>query len=223
MRRKFHIPKNTIGVYVIKCKINNKRYVGASVEVSGRLSQHFANRTCEKYKHLDLYSDILEYGFENFEFGLLSECSREGLLNEEQKYYDLLNPEYNIVRPCENMFKNSEVTKRASNASNDENHVEARKIKYNSTQYVEMFRTIHVDKMKPVEILKDGIVVKRCISLQEASRWITENTKYVGKNKTIKIKMVCDGERKNAYGYNFRYSTKSVTTIPKGSTVTIDT
>ena len=33
------------------------------------------------------------------------------------------------------------------------------------------------------------------ISLQEASRYITENTNFKGKNKTSKIKAVCDGER----------------------------
>ena len=68
-----------------------------------------------------------------------------------------------------------------------------------------MFRKMHTDKMKPVEMISEGLVIKDFISIQEASRYITETTDFKGKNKTSKIKLVCDGERKKAFGYNWRY------------------
>ena len=39
-----------------------------------------------------------------------------------------------------------------------------------------------------------------------SSVYITENTNYKGKNKTSKIKAVCDGERTSAYGYQWEYN-----------------
>ena len=68
-----------------------------------------------------------------------------------------------------------------------------------------MFRKMHTDKMKPVEMISEGLVIKDFISIQEASRYITETTDFKGKNKTSKIKLVCDGERKKAFVYNWRY------------------
>lgn len=55
-------------------------------------------------------------------------------------------------------------------------------------------------------MIKDGLVVEKFISIQEASRYISKNYSYIGKNKTSKIKDVCDGNRRTAYGFVWRYS-----------------
>lgn len=217
----YKVPILTCGVYSIRCKVNSKQYIGASVNVANRLSQHF--RIAKNYNHLPLYADILKYGRDNFEFELLEQCERETMLEREQYYYDLLQPEYNLVRPCECMFKDETVRNLSSEKAKDKTIVLQRKMKYNTSEYKELFRSFTKNKMRSVVMFKDNKPLLWFESIQEASRWVTANTNFKGKNKTSKIKSVCDGERPTAYGYKFKYSTESVTTIPKGSTPTIDT
>ena len=79
------------------------------------------------------------------------------------------------------------------------------KEKYNCDEYKSYFRTMHKDKMKPVEMLSNGIVINDFISIRDAARWCDDNTTYKAKSKASKIKDVCDGNRKTAYGYSWRY------------------
>ena len=89
-----------------------------------------------------------------------------------------------------------------------------RKALFNSPEYVELFRNMHTEKMKPVTMTDlEGNYIDNFISMQAASRWLDENTVYKGKNKTSKIKEVADGERRMSYGFEFYYTNKSVETI----------
>lgn len=193
------------GVYKITNMINGKFYIGASVDIDMRYTTHMG-RDARKYKYHPFYIDIVEFGKENFKIEILEECDRNKLLVREQFYYDELNPDYNIVRPAENNFIYKEVQERATKNSNTPELVEKRRELYNSPEYQQLFRTMHTSKMKPVDMINDNEIIKSFISIQEASRYITENSKYKGKNKTSKIKAVCDGERNSAYGYEWRYS-----------------
>ncbi|WP_165571661.1 hypothetical protein, partial [Cytobacillus praedii] len=103
-------------------------------------------------------------------------------------------------------FIYKEVQEKATKNSNTPELVEKRKKLFNSPQYQELFRTMHTSKMKPVDMIENNEIIKSFISMQEASRYITDNSNYKGKNKTSKIKAVCDGERKSAYGFEWRYS-----------------
>ena len=42
-------------------------------------------------------------------------------------------------------------------------------------------------------------------SLSDCARWLNANSKFQSKNKVSKIKAVCDGERKKAFGYYYYY------------------
>ncbi|MGM9986342.1 MAG: GIY-YIG nuclease family protein [Bacillaceae bacterium] len=193
------------GVYKVVNKLNNKLYIGSSVDISSRYSTHIG-RDARKYIDHPFYSDIRKYGKENFEIEILELCDRDELIEKEQYYYDILQPEYNKVRPAENNFMHVEVREKASRNSNTPQHIKIRKELYNSPEYKLYFQMVHKEKMKPVEMLDGEVVINTFISMQEASRYISENTTFKGKNKTSKIKAVCDGERKSAYGYGWRYS-----------------
>lgn len=193
------------GVYRITNIINGKFYIGASVDIDMRYTTHMG-RDARRYVNHPFYKDIREFGKENFEIDVLEFCEREKLLEREQFYYDELHPEYNLVRPAENNFLYKEVQEKASKNSNTPYHVKKRKELYNTPEYKEYFRRVHTTQMKPVEMLLNGEILKSFISLQEAARYISDATEYKGKNKTSKIKAVCDGERKTAYGYKWRYS-----------------
>ncbi len=199
------IRKGITGVYKITNNLTGEFYIGASVDISMRYGTHMG-RDARNYQHKHhFYKDIITFGRDNFSLEILHTCEREELLKWEQHYYDLLNPTYNKVRPAENNFMHQEVLEKASKNSNTPEIVEKRKELYNSTEYKEHFRNVHIDQMKPVQMILHNELLKEFISLQEASRYITETTEFNGKNKASKIKAVCDGERKTAYGYEWRY------------------
>lgn len=193
------------GVYKIYNLQNDKFYIGSSVDISSRFTLHMG-RDARKYPEHPFYKEINSYGRDNFRIEILEECERDKLIEREQYYYDLLLPQYNKVRPAENNFMHEEVKMRANRNSNTPWHIEKRKELYNSSKYKEFFRTMHTNKMKSVDMIKDDMIIETFISIQEASRYISETTDFKGKNKTSKIKAVCDGERKSAYGFKWRYS-----------------
>lgn len=198
---KYGIRSKVCGVYLITNKITGDSYVGSSVDIAQRCSNHF-NRDARKYPNKPFYRDTLHYGYENFEFIVLEECERSILIERELYYYHKLHPTYNVVTPSENNFKNPEVRKLAIEGTKRTHNL---KEKYDCDEYRTLFRSMHVKRMKPIEMLKDGVVIKEFISIREGARWCDENTEFKGKNKTSKIKSVCDGERKSAFGYSWRY------------------
>ena len=81
------------GIYLITNKINGKIYIGQSIDIHRRYSEHKRSGQPEKYSHKgerDLNSPIhlamQKYGVENFTLSILEECSKEQL-NEKQKYW----------------------------------------------------------------------------------------------------------------------------------------
>lgn len=77
-----------IGIYIFKNKINGKVYIGQSVNIAKRYIKHkFAcNNIKSKEYNYPLYVAIRKYGWENFSFEILEECTIEQL-NEKEIYY----------------------------------------------------------------------------------------------------------------------------------------
>lgn len=201
----YGIPRGVCGVYEIKNEYTGDTYIGASVDISSRLSTHFVREVRIQTKH-PMYSDIKKYGRERFSWRVIEECSQERLLEREQYHYDILNPTYNIVRPSECPF-NEDVTKRhATQASQTDEHVLKRKLLYRTEEYRTLFSKNANWKKKAVNVLYEGCVIKTFESICACERWINETTSYIGKNKCSKIKAVCDGERPSAYGYQYEYA-----------------
>ena len=86
------------GIYCITNLQNGKFYIGSAVDFSNRVSKHksFLRRNIHANAHLQ--SAWNKYGEENFKFELLDEVKRENLLEMEQRYIDVLEPEYNIAK-----------------------------------------------------------------------------------------------------------------------------
>ena len=80
------------GVYEIRCKINNKIYVGSSNDINYRWKSHkrMLNATSHFSPHLQ--SAWNKYKEENFEFIILEECIPSNRIKREQFYLDLLKP-----------------------------------------------------------------------------------------------------------------------------------
>ncbi len=85
------ITYNITGIYTIVSNIDNKIYIGRSINVGKRLSNHM--KLLEKGKHPNIYLQNAwnKYKRENFKFELLLECNKEFLCSEENYWCNLLN------------------------------------------------------------------------------------------------------------------------------------
>lgn len=108
-----------LGVYKIKNKINDKLYIGSSVDINLRFKAHLNSLRNNKHKNIYLQRAWNKYGEENFEFSII-ECVEniDSLIEVEQKYLDGFKSYskengYNICTKAGNTlgYKHSEETK----------------------------------------------------------------------------------------------------------------
>lgn len=92
----------SIGIYQIINKINNKKYIGSSIALKNRKRRHFADLKSDIHHSQALQRAYNKYGSENFDFLILEYCTQDNLLEREQYYLDCLDPEYNICKTAGN-------------------------------------------------------------------------------------------------------------------------
>lgn len=92
-----------IGIYLITNKINNKQYIGQSINIEKRVKEHFWKSTYQpdiSYNSI-LHKAIRKYGKENFDWVILEECGVDCIDDKERYYikkYNTLYPNgYNIL------------------------------------------------------------------------------------------------------------------------------
>lgn len=86
------------GIYQIRNKHNNKKYIGKSSNIFNRLEKHIDDlindRHCNKY----IQKDFLKYGYNGFAFEIVDICKSEELNELESKYIKQLTTDnYNII------------------------------------------------------------------------------------------------------------------------------
>lgn len=94
-----------VGIYKITNLINNKIYIGQSINIQQRWKTHRSgpfNKNNHQYD-TPLYRAIRKYGLQNFSFEVLEECVEGELDNKEQYYiekYDSTNFDkgYNLTK-----------------------------------------------------------------------------------------------------------------------------
>ena len=76
------------GIYLITNLINNKKYVGQSLNIQKRWNQHCSAAFNPHNKGYDypLYQAFRKYGINNFSFEILEECNSTEL-NDKEEYY----------------------------------------------------------------------------------------------------------------------------------------
>ena len=89
-----------MGIYCFTNKVNGKKYVGQSLSIESRFNSHKNCHLNERYNGYDtkFYRALRKYGFDNFDFCVLEECSKEELNNREKYYislFDSFNSGYN--------------------------------------------------------------------------------------------------------------------------------
>lgn len=87
-----------IGIYMIRNKINNKVYIGQTIDIDNRWMQHRSRLKCENHENKHLQAAYNLYGKDAFEYVLLEECNEDELDEKEIfyiQYYDSYNTGYN--------------------------------------------------------------------------------------------------------------------------------
>jgi len=64
-------PRCQPGIYMIRCKINDKRYYGETSNISGRLASHKSQLNKNIHNHKEMQHDWITYGEEYFDFVIL--------------------------------------------------------------------------------------------------------------------------------------------------------
>lgn len=83
-----------IGVYKITNKVTNQCYIGQSVNIERRFTEH---KTPKAWGNDSLHNDIKKYGVQNFDFEILEICKPSELLEKELYFIKKLKPHYNYV------------------------------------------------------------------------------------------------------------------------------
>ena len=110
--RIFKENKNKRVVYRWVNKINNKAYIGSSINFSVRLYKYYSLIQLKKSK-TPIHNALLKYGFENFSLEILEYCEEDvNPVLREQHYFQLLKPHYNILAKAGSLlgFKHSKDT-----------------------------------------------------------------------------------------------------------------
>ena len=96
------MPKNKYkcGIYIIKNTINDKFYIGQSIDCYRRFYMHKYYFKKRKGINVHLQNAVDKYGIDNFEFKILLYCDPENLTLYEQLLVNNLKPEYNCRVEC---------------------------------------------------------------------------------------------------------------------------
>lgn len=85
------------GIYVIQNLVNDKMYIGSSINTRKRKNRHFSELKRGVHKNRKLQSSYNKYGKDNFSFRQLETVEdKSSLIEREQYYIDTLKPELNI-------------------------------------------------------------------------------------------------------------------------------
>ena len=101
------------GVYCIRCKVNNKAYIGSSADIKKRWIEHKSRLKVGKHPNKQLQEDYNKYGADNFLYSILINCESQYLLKYESMYILLfdtmhINKGYNITLPSNTQLYNTE-------------------------------------------------------------------------------------------------------------------
>ena len=79
------------GVYCIRCKVNNKAYIGSSVDINRRWTEHKSALKAGRHDNKLLQEDYNKYGADSFLYSILINCEPQNLLWYENIYMLLFN------------------------------------------------------------------------------------------------------------------------------------
>ena len=186
------------GIYQIKCKINNKVYIGASNNICNRLSKHFSELSLNKHTNSKLQDDFNKYGKDNFIFDVVEKTTD---LKEREIYHQtqyIISILYNekisgVYMSDELRAKHSHYNKETHKTEEYRNKMVKLKTKYKVVKFT--FNGEPIEEFESIELIRE---------------------KYPD-YKVNTIRGVCNGSKKSYKGFLWRYIDK------EGNLILLDT
>lgn len=211
--------KEKSGIYGIQCNVNNKIYVGKSINLYQRFKSHTTalNRRL-KDENIYLINAWHKHGSENFEYKILEYCPIEELKEKELYWMDRMESldntkGYNLRRDtASGMIPSDETRKKLSihMTKRNSNLEERKKVSEFFKEYwkdpvkkASMAKTLSKSKEKYdfLKYDKEGNFLKEYSSVKEV---IAENPEYKWQN----IYAVCNGYKPTYRGYVWKKKLK---------------
>ena len=174
------------GVYYIKNLVNNKLYIGSSVDIQQRIAAHKTELRNGKHKNNYLQNSWNKYGEDSFEFGIIEEidASKEDLRDVEQyymDYFDVCNRENGFNISCD-----------AERYIPDEFHKKMRSIMY-SKEKNPFYGKHHTSQTK--EIIRQSKLGLELNDNQRKALELGRGTKYWTNETYDKLRSANRGEK----------------------------
>lgn len=178
------------GVYQIRCKSENKAYIGSSTNCQERIQKHFSELRLNKHTNKRLQEAYNKYGFEDFIFSIvLYATDVDNLLEYETNYQ--------IKLGIENIY-NDKISGYYISDELQKIHVNSDKSSHKTEQYRAYMASI-----------KQTRKIARCDYNTDKILYVYENFHALQKaNPNIKrstLLSACNGNKKSAYGYKWKY------------------
>ena len=189
-----------IGIYKFTNKINNKSYIGQSVNINRRYKEHK-----NIYRENTIFHDaLIEFGFSNFIFTIVEEC-KINELNDKEIYY---------IKKYNTLFPNG-----YNVSSGGSNGAHPNKIKH-IKDIDEIINLLKTTNMSNLDIGKLYGVSDQTISDINCGRiWFNKDIKYPIRKKNILLPRFCEECGCKLYKYSNsnlckKCFNKSAKTIP---------
>lgn len=202
-------------IYQITNKINKKIYVGKTLDsIEKRWKEHCFDYKKEHNEKRPLYAAMNKYGVENFEISLIEEVSLEEINEKEVQWIEILGS-----------FKNGYNATKGGDGKHYADYDLIFKLFQEGKSNKEIKNITHYDTSTITKALElKGITAKerksrgyaeieKCVAMLDKDTneiiqifsSITQAYKFLQKTHSGHIAGVCNGKRKTAYGYKWKY------------------
>lgn len=181
------------GIYCITCRINNIKYIGSTNDIGRRLSKHFSELRNNRHTNSRLQEDYNKYGIDSFEIECLEKTTD---LIKREIYYQLHFGIDNIYNEKISGVWMSDNLKEVYAGSSKETH--------KTKEYRDK-----MSKMKSNKICKYILLIDNQGHYIHKDLEVFENMeelilKYPNYKPQV-IRGVCNGSKKSAYKFQWKY------------------
>lgn len=202
-------------IYVITNNINGKQYVGkTNGTIEKRFKEHIKESKRQRCEKRPLYSAMNKYGVEHFSIAILEECSAEKSADREIYWIDRLQTYgclgYNATRGGDSK-KYYDYRKIVDKYLELHNQKETAKYFHCDVFVVrQACKELGVPIYSSTEWVKQhgqtvAMIDKETNEIIQIFNTIADAYRFLNKPHSGHIASVCNGQRKIAYGYKWKY------------------